>query len=87
MALNFFYSFKLSVRPLCRFQEENSRRLELNQRCRFLSTAAMQWLNIRLQLIGVAVVSSLGAIAVVQHQYASVDPGESGSKASWDACQ
>lgn len=47
----------------------------------------MQWLNIRLQLIGVAVVSSLGTIAVVQHQYTSVDPGESGSKESWDACQ
>lgn len=80
----FYYNYFVS---LCRFQEENTRRLELNQRCRFLSTAAMQWLNIRLQLIGVAVVSSLGAIAVVQHQYASVDPGESGSKEPWDACQ
>lgn len=37
----------------------------------------MQWLDIRLQLIGVAVVSGLSAIAVVQHQYGSVDPGES----------
>lgn len=37
----------------------------------------MQWLDIRLQLIGVAVVSGLGVIAVVQHQYSSVDPGES----------
>lgn len=66
-----------------RFQEENARRLELNQRCRFLSTAAMQWLNIRLQLIGVAVVSSLGAIAVVQHQYTSVDPGLVGLSLSY----
>lgn len=37
----------------------------------------MQWLDIRLQLIGVAVVSSLSTIAVIQHQYSSVDPGES----------
>lgn len=37
----------------------------------------MQWLDIRLQLIGVAVVSGLAAIAVIQHQYGSVDPGES----------
>ncbi len=37
----------------------------------------MQWLDIRLQLIGVAVVTSLGVIAVIQHQYNSVDPGES----------
>lgn len=62
---------------LSRFEEESTRRLELNQRCLFLSTAAMQWLDIRLQLIGVAVVSGLGVIAVVQHQYSSVNPGES----------
>lgn len=60
-----------------RFEEENIKRLELNQRCQFLSKAAMQWLDIRLQLIGVAVVSGLGTIAVIQHQYSSVDPGES----------
>lgn len=37
----------------------------------------MQWLDIRLQLIGVAVVSGLATIAVIQHQFGSVDPGES----------
>ncbi|KAJ8001994.1 hypothetical protein DPEC_G00175190 [Dallia pectoralis] len=58
-----------------RFEEENERRLELNQRCRFLSNAAMQWLDIRLQMIGVAVVTGISVIAVVQHQYKSVDPG------------
>lgn len=63
-----------------RFEEENARRLELNQRCLFLSKAAMQWLDIRLQLIGVAVISGLGVIAVIQHQYSSVDPGESRAK-------
>uniref|UniRef100_A0A672GU87 ATP-binding cassette, sub-family C (CFTR/MRP), member 10 n=1 Tax=Salarias fasciatus TaxID=181472 RepID=A0A672GU87_SALFA len=52
-----------------------ARRLEQNQRCLFLSTAAMQWLDIRLQLIGVAVVTGLGTIAVVQHQFNAVDPG------------
>lgn len=36
----------------------------------------MQWLDIRLQLIGVAVVTGLGVIAVIQHQFNSVDPGE-----------
>jgi len=50
--------------------------LEQNQRCLFLSNAAMQWLDIRLQLIGVAVVTGLGVIAIIQHQYGSVDPGE-----------
>lgn len=65
-----------------RFEEENARRLELNQRCQFLSKAAMQWLDIRLQLIGVAVVSVLSTIAVLQHQYGSVDPGESTAELS-----
>lgn len=56
---------------------ENARRLEQNQRCLFLSNAAMQWLDIRLQMIAVAVVTVLGVIAVIQHQFNSVDPGES----------
>ncbi|KAM8843081.1 LOW QUALITY PROTEIN: ATP-binding cassette sub-family C member 10 [Synchiropus picturatus] len=58
-----------------RFEDENARRLEQNQRCLFLSAAAMQWLDIRLQLIGVAMVTGLAVIAVVQHQFGSVDPG------------
>lgn len=66
-----------------RFEEESTRRLERNQRCLFLSTAAMQWLDIRLQLIGVAVVTGLGVIAVVQHQFSSVDPGLVGLSLSY----
>ncbi|XP_042370030.1 ATP-binding cassette sub-family C member 10-like, partial [Plectropomus leopardus] len=65
------------------FEEEIARRLEQNQRCLFLSNAASQWLNIRLQLIGVAVVTGLGVIAVVQHQYNSVDPGLVGLSLSY----
>ncbi|XP_070712711.1 ATP-binding cassette sub-family C member 10 [Pempheris klunzingeri] len=66
-----------------RFVEESARRLEQNQRCLFLSNAAMQWLDIRLQLIGVAVVTGLGAIAVVQHQFDSIDPGLVGLSLSY----
>uniref|UniRef100_A0A8C2WI91 ATP-binding cassette, sub-family C (CFTR/MRP), member 10 n=1 Tax=Cyclopterus lumpus TaxID=8103 RepID=A0A8C2WI91_CYCLU len=66
-----------------RFQEELARRLEQNQRCLFLSNAAMQWLSIRLQLIGVAVVTGLGALAVVQHRYGAVDPGLVGLSLSY----
>lgn len=72
----------LCVCVCLRFEEENLRRLEQNQRCMFLSNAAMQWLDIRLQLIGVAVVTGIGVIAVVQHQFKSIDPGES-TKASY----
>ncbi|XP_071359815.1 ATP-binding cassette sub-family C member 10 isoform X2 [Trachinotus anak] len=66
-----------------RFEEESARRVEQNQRCLFLSNAAMQWLDIRLQLIGVAVVTGLAVIAVVQHQFHSVDPGLVGLSLSY----
>ncbi|MED6267882.1 hypothetical protein CHARACLAT_016587 [Characodon lateralis] len=75
-----------TIRASCstaRFREENSKRLEQNQRCLFVSNAAMQWLDIRLQLIGVAVVTGLGAIAVIQHQYSFVDPGLLGLSLSY----
>uniref|UniRef100_G3UHU7 ATP-binding cassette sub-family C member 10 n=1 Tax=Loxodonta africana TaxID=9785 RepID=G3UHU7_LOXAF len=51
-----------------RFEEENQRLLELNQRCQFATSATMQWLDIRLQLMGAAVVSAIAGIALVQHQ-------------------
>ncbi|RVE76679.1 hypothetical protein OJAV_G00011380 [Oryzias javanicus] len=66
-----------------RFEEENARRLEQSQRCLFLSNAVMQWLQIRLQLLGVAVVTSLAAIAVLQRQLGSVDPGLVGLSLSY----
>nr|XP_033480550.1 multidrug resistance-associated protein 7 [Epinephelus lanceolatus]XP_033480551.1 multidrug resistance-associated protein 7 [Epinephelus lanceolatus] len=66
-----------------RFEEEITKRLEQNQRCLFLSNAASQWLSIRLQLIGVAVVTGLAVIAVIQHQYNSVDPGLVGLSLSY----
>ncbi|XP_023266328.1 multidrug resistance-associated protein 7-like, partial [Seriola lalandi dorsalis] len=65
------------------FEEESAKRLEQNQRCLFLSNAAMQWLDIRLQLIGVAMVTGLAVIAVVQHQFHSVDPGLVGLSLSY----
>lgn len=35
----------------------------------------MQWLDIRLQMIGVTVVTGISVIAVIQHQMKSIDPG------------
>ncbi|KAL6469214.1 hypothetical protein MHYP_G00227380 [Metynnis hypsauchen] len=58
-----------------RFEEENERRLDQNQRCLFISNAAMQWLDIRLQMIGVSVVTGISIIAVIEHQIRSIDPG------------
>uniref|UniRef100_A0AAY4DI15 ATP-binding cassette sub-family C member 10 n=1 Tax=Denticeps clupeoides TaxID=299321 RepID=A0AAY4DI15_9TELE len=63
--------------------EENETRLEQNQRCVFVSNAAMQWLDIRLQMIGVTVVTGISVIAVIQHQVHSVDPGLVGLSLSY----
>ncbi|XP_061536277.1 ATP-binding cassette sub-family C member 10 isoform X4 [Phycodurus eques] len=70
-------------RSCTRFEEESMRRLEVNQRCLFLSNVATQWLDIRLQLIGVAVVTALAAVAVVQHSFNVVDPGLVGLSLSY----
>ncbi|KAM5262891.1 ATP-binding cassette sub-family C member 10 [Ctenodactylus gundi] len=66
-----------------RFEEENQRLLELNQRCQFASCAAMQWLDIRLQLMGAAVISVIAAVALVQHQQGLADPGLVGLSLSY----
>ncbi|XP_063094892.1 ATP-binding cassette sub-family C member 10 isoform X2 [Cavia porcellus] len=58
-----------------RFEEENQHLLELNQRCQFASCATIQWLDIRLQLIGAVVVSAIAGIALVQHQQGLANPG------------
>ncbi|XP_039710107.1 ATP-binding cassette sub-family C member 10 isoform X1 [Pteropus medius] len=66
-----------------RFEEENQRLLELNQRCQFASSATMQWLDIRLQLMGAAVVSAIAGIALVQHQQGLANPGLVGLSLSY----
>ncbi|XP_062428024.1 ATP-binding cassette sub-family C member 10 isoform X2 [Rhea pennata] len=57
------------------FEMENQLRLEQNQRCLFASNTAMQWLDIRLQMIGVAVVTAIAGIAIIQHQKQLANPG------------
>ncbi|XP_012578180.1 PREDICTED: multidrug resistance-associated protein 7 isoform X2 [Condylura cristata] len=66
-----------------RFEEENQRLLELNQRCQFAAGATTQWLDIRLQLMGAAVVSAIAGIALVQHQQGLADPGLVGLSLSY----
>nr|XP_036860111.1 multidrug resistance-associated protein 7 isoform X3 [Manis javanica] len=66
-----------------RFEEENQRLLELNQRCQFAASATMQWLDIRLQLMGAAVVSAIAGIALVQHQRGLANPGLVGLSLSY----
>lgn len=54
---------------------DNEETVETNLKTQFSSQAAAQWLGLRLQFIGVAVVTGVGVIAIIQHQYDVVDPG------------
>ncbi|XP_072104805.1 ATP-binding cassette sub-family C member 10 isoform X2 [Mobula birostris] len=62
-------------RAIVRFEKENGCRLELNQRCLYAANTAMQWLDIRLQMIGVTVVTAIAVIAVLQHSLSHGNPG------------
>lgn len=60
---------------LVRFKRKNEENLEANQKCQYASQAAGQWLGLRLQFIGVAMVTGIGVIAVLQHQFSAANPG------------
>ncbi|KFQ26676.1 Multidrug resistance-associated protein 7 [Mesitornis unicolor] len=64
-----------AMRATQRFELENQLRLEQNQRCLFASNTATQWLDIRLQMIGVSVVTAIAGIAIIQHQKQLGNPG------------
>lgn len=58
-----------------RFRAENRERLEQNQRAQFAGLAASQWLAMRLQLIGVVMVTGVATVAVIEHTYSTVEAG------------
>lgn len=64
-----------AFRTTKRFMRCNEDTIEMNQKAQFAAAAASQWLGLRLQFIGVALVSGVGLIAVVQHQFDQADPG------------
>ncbi|XP_075719658.1 ATP-binding cassette sub-family C member 10 [Rhinoderma darwinii] len=72
-----------ATRHADRFAEECDCRLDLNQRCFFASNTAVQWLDIRLQMIGVVVVTAIAIIALIQHQRSAGDPGLVGLSLSY----
>lgn len=63
-----------NFRSLSRFQMRNEEYLENNQRAMFAGSAANSWLNLRLQLMGVAIITGVALAAVVQHQFDVVEP-------------
>lgn len=60
---------------LFRFQCENATKLERNQRAQLASTLAGVWLGVRLQFVGVIVVTGVAFIAVLEHHFGTVNPG------------
>ncbi|KAH3746372.1 hypothetical protein DPMN_180779 [Dreissena polymorpha] len=59
-----------------RFQLENLSHLETNQRAQFTSQAVSSWLVFRLQMLGVAMVTGIAFIAVLEHHFRTVNPGK-----------
>ncbi|XP_011404304.1 PREDICTED: multidrug resistance-associated protein 7-like isoform X1 [Amphimedon queenslandica] len=65
-----------ALRATKRFMKENETKLDMSQRANYGSYAVAQWLSIRLQMLGVAMVGGVAFIAVLEHHFAgSVDPG------------
>ncbi|KAJ8938531.1 hypothetical protein NQ314_011454, partial [Rhamnusium bicolor] len=63
-----------AMRATQRFKRDNEDNVDSNIKAQFASQAAARWLSLRLQFIGVAVVTGVGFIAVIQHQYDIADP-------------
>ncbi|CAL1292974.1 unnamed protein product [Larinioides sclopetarius] len=64
-----------AMSAVSRFQKENMERIDSNLRACLATAAASQWLNLRLQFIGVIIVTAVAVIAMLQREYGSVDPG------------
>ncbi|GBM02676.1 Multidrug resistance-associated protein 7 [Araneus ventricosus] len=64
-----------AMSAVSRFQKENMERIDSNLRACLATAAASQWLNLRLQFIGVIIVTAVAIIAMLQREYGSVDPG------------
>lgn len=64
-----------AFRATQRFRRDNEENVEENLKAQFASQVAARWLDLRLQLIGVAMVTGVSFIAVIQHQYDVANPG------------
>ncbi|XP_070518623.1 ATP-binding cassette sub-family C member 10 isoform X2 [Cardiocondyla obscurior] len=64
-----------AFRSVHRFKQENELLLEASQKTQFASIAASQWLALRLQFIGVALLAGVNIMGLLQHQYNIADPG------------
>lgn len=65
------------------FRNKNIGLVTSNQRCNFSTLAAQEWFGIRLQMIGVAMVTGVAFVTVLMHQSRSVSPGLAGLALSY----
>ncbi|KAL5483667.1 hypothetical protein EMCRGX_G020072 [Ephydatia muelleri] len=65
------------------FSETLAGRLEINQRANYSSYVVSQWLGIRLQMLGVIMVTCVSFIAVLEHHFGSINPGMVGLAISY----
>ncbi|XP_075224680.1 ATP-binding cassette sub-family C member 10 [Lycorma delicatula] len=64
-----------AFRANARFHRQNESILESNQKVQLASLVGGQWLGLRLQLIGVAMVTGVSVLSVLEHQYKVANPG------------
>uniref|UniRef100_A0A0C9Q1X6 ABC-type xenobiotic transporter n=1 Tax=Fopius arisanus TaxID=64838 RepID=A0A0C9Q1X6_9HYME len=64
-----------AFRVVSRFVHDNELFLEASQKANFASFAAAQWLALRLQFVGIALLAGVCILAVIQHQFDVADPG------------
>nr|CAB3219632.1 multidrug resistance-associated protein 7-like [Phallusia mammillata] len=57
------------------FREQNLSLVDANQRCNFSTLAAQEWLAIRLQMMGVVMVTGVAFTAVIEHQHHMTSAG------------
>ncbi|XP_005104371.1 multidrug resistance-associated protein 7 isoform X2 [Aplysia californica] len=64
-----------AMRHSTRFCQENIVRLDMNQRAQYATQLSARWLDFRLRMLGVAMVTCISFVAVIQHQLSSVNSG------------
>ena len=72
-----------AMQAVPRFVRENLEVLESSLKTNYSGQAASQWLELRLQMIGCAVVAGVAIIAVIQHHMVGADPGMVGLAISY----
>ena len=64
-----------AMRAVNTCNSECERLVECNQRAQLALQATSQWLNLRLQLLGVLILGGVSALAILQHHTMTMDPG------------